>query len=143
MAAADFKIDVNNLSAVEDFLTEAKQKALTIVGLRMETYAKALCPVGTSESTGTKGYRGGTLRNSITNMVMEDAVYIGSNVVYAPFVELGTGPYFVPPPDWEQFSSTPGSGIGKAYVHPRPFLRPAIEDHIDEFKTIIENEMKI
>ena len=141
--AADFKIDVNNLSAVEDFLTEAKQRALTIVGLKMEKYAKALCPVGTSESTGIEGYRGGTLRNSITNMVTEDAVHIGSNVVYAPFVELGTGPYFVPPPDWEQFSSTPGSGIGKAYVHPRPFLRPAIEDHIDEFKTIIENEMKM
>ena len=58
-------------------------------------YAKALCPVGTPESTGKKGYRGGTLRNSITFNVdtggENSYVEIGSNVEYAPYQELGTG----------------------------------------------------
>ncbi len=117
-------------------------RALEQIGISVEKYAKALCPVGTSESTGKKGYRGGTLRNSITHETGDDFVTIGSNVVYAPFVELGTGPHFSPPPSWEEFSPYQGSGGGHGYVRPRPFLRPAIEDHLDEFKKIIEDELK-
>ena len=49
--------------------TVAVQKALEEIGIKVEKYAKALCPVGTPESTGKAGYRGGTLRNSITHEV--------------------------------------------------------------------------
>ena len=57
-------------------------------------------------------------------------------------MELGTGPNFQPPPEWEQFTSERGSGVGKAYVKPRPFIRPAIEEHRDEYKKIAERELK-
>lgn len=132
----------DNSQEIKSAVEEAKYIALTIIGLKMEKYAKALCPVGTSESTGIKGYRGGTLRNSITNEVDGDTVRVGSNVEYAPYVELGTGPHFTPPPDWEQFTTNIGTGVGRGYVHPRPYLRPAIEDHIEEFKQIMEKELK-
>ena len=132
----------DNSQEIKSAVEEAKYIALTIIGLKMEKYAKALCPVGTSESTGIKGYRGGTLRNSITNEVDSDTVRVGSNVEYAPYVELGTGPHFTPPPDWEQFTTSIGTGVSKGYVHPRPYLRPAIEDHIEEFKQIMEKELK-
>lgn len=56
-------------------------------------------------------------------------------------VELGTGPYFTPPPEWEEFDSPKGSGIGKGYVHARPFLRPAIEDHQEQLQRIAKNEL--
>ena len=123
----------------------AKARALEIIGQNAEDYAKKLCPVGTVESTGIKGYRGGTLKNSITHAVDRDrdTVSIGCrNVEYAPYVELGTGPYFEPPPDWETFTSKRGSGVGRAYVKPRPFLQPAIEEHRDEYKTIWESELR-
>lgn len=140
------KIEVNktedNARAVKDALRAAKQKALTIIGLKLEKYAKALCPVGTPESTGIKGYRGGTLRNSITYEVQEDTVAVGTNVEYAPYVELGTGPYFKAPPDWEQFTAPQGGGVGKGYVHPRPYLRPAVEDHMSEFEDIFKKEFE-
>lgn len=123
-------------------LTRAKARALEIIGLKAEGYAKRLCPVGTVESTGIKGYRGGTLRNSITHTVDGDTVSVGSNVEYAPYVELGTGPNFEPPPDWESFSSKRGSGVGRGYVKPRRYLQPAIEEHAGEYKTIAENELK-
>ena len=123
-------------------LERAKKKALETMGLKAEGYAKKLCPVGTEESTGIKGYRGGTLRNSITHLVNGDVLEVGSNVEYAPYVELGTGPHFVPPPEWERFESEKGKGVGKAYVKPRPYIRPAIEDHRDEYKQIAEREMK-
>lgn len=120
----------------------ATVKALKSIGIKVEKYAKALCPVGTSESTGIKGYRGGTLRNSITYQVEENTVSIGSNVEYAPYVELGTGPHFTPPPNWEQFDVPPSKGIGHSYVRPRPFLRPAVENHLEEYKDVIKHELQ-
>lgn len=127
------------------FLSELglkKRKILEIIGLEAEDLAKELCPVGTVESTGQKGYRGGTLKNSIAHRVNGDTLEVGSNVEYAPYVELGTGPHFVPPPEWERFEAEKGKGVGKAYVKPRPFIRPAIEEHRDEYKKIAERELK-
>lgn len=139
-----FKIEKteDHVMDVLEALEQAKIRALTIIGENLETFAKALCPVGTSESTGIKGYRGGTLRNSITYELRDDEVWVGTNVEYAPYVELGTGPHFVPPPDWEQFTAATTHGIKASYVHPRPFLRPAVEDHLDYFKDIMEKEFK-
>lgn len=125
-------------------LERVKSRILSAIGLKAERYAKKLCPVGTAESTGKKGYRGGTLRNSINFRVnvTTDTLEVGSNVEYAPYVELGTGPHFVPPPEWERFEAEKGKGVGKAYVKPRPFIRPAIEDHRDEYQKIAERELK-
>ena len=123
-------------------LERAKARALETIGLKAEGYAKKLCPVGTVESTGIKGYRGGTLRNSITHVVDGDVLSVGSNIPYAAFVELGTGPHFEPPPDWETFTSKRGSGVGRGYVKPRRYLQPAIEDHAGEYKTIMESELR-
>lgn len=146
------EISVNNVKEVLDALDDVSEKVLTMIGIKAEKYAKARCPVGTPESTGwtdksgvrhpNKGYRGGTLRNSITFSVDGDALTIGTNVEYAPYVELGTGPYFESPPAWIEYVSEKGSGEGHGYVRPRPFLKPAIADHVDEYEHIIKNEMK-
>lgn len=143
MGDVDFEISEDNTQEVIKDVRKKMDKALTKIASKVEKYAKALCPVGTVESTGKKGYRGGTLRNSIEAKVENgDTLIAGSNVEYAPYVELGTGPYFEPPPDWEDFSSSKGSGVGHGYVHARPFLRPAIEDHLSEFDGIIEDELR-
>lgn len=131
----------DNTRAALSALNTQKRKALEAIGQAAEGYAAMLCPVGTVESTGIPGYRGGTLRQSITHEVDGDTVRIGSNVEYAPYVELGTGPYFEPPPSWETFESERGSGVGRAYVKPRPYLRPAIEEHLSEYKNIIQTEL--
>lgn len=63
-------------------------------GLRVQAKARQDCPVGTPESTGKKGYVGGTLRQSIALELGVDAqgvfVRIGSNVYYAEWVHDGT-----------------------------------------------------
>lgn len=136
----------DNSREILEALSDAETRILTMIGLKAEGYAKKLCPVGTAESTGKKGYRGGTLRNSITFRVNaagdEKTLEVGSNVEYAPYVELGTGPHFVPPPEWERFESERGRGVGRAYVKPRPYIRPAIEDHRDEYERIAERELR-
>ena len=140
--SSGFKITENNKDAILDGLLQAKEIIHEKIGIDAEKYAKALCPVGTPESTGKKGYRGSTLRNSITHKSDDEKVVIGSDVEYAPYVELGTGPYFQPPPEWEEFDSPKGSGDGHSYVHPRPYLKPAIMDHLSDFAKIIETTLK-
>jgi len=137
---------IDNTGLFIDAEELAVLRALDIIGMKAEKYAKALCPVGTPESTGKKGYRGGTLRNSITYEVDPDSdnpsVTIGSNVEYAPYVELGTGQFFEPPPEWEEFDAPKGSGVGSGYVRPRKFLQPAIADHMDSYINIIKSELQ-
>ena len=70
----------SNLQAIQGMSQTAIDKALEIIGGMAESYAKQKCPVDT-----------GRLRNSITHQQEgKRTVAIGSNVVYAPFVELGT-----------------------------------------------------
>lgn len=134
-------ITQNNTSYFMSLLDVALERALTKIGMRAEKFAKARCPVGTEKSTGIKGYRGGTLRNSITFEVDMFEVAIGSNVEYAPYVELGTGTFYDSPPAWIQHKGQKGSGLVKG-MKPRPFLRPAIEDHLDNYLQIVKNELK-
>ena len=125
-------VDITDNSAeVLAALGHAKDRALEIIGGKCESYAKGLVPVDT-----------GTLRNSITHQVDGDTVMIGSAVHYAPYVELGTGKEYSPPPEWMQNNAPRGSGIISRSQKARPYLRPAVENHIDEYKNVIENELK-
>lgn len=145
----------DNSEEILRMFAKVRSDALDLMGQKAVGYAKKLCPVGNVDSvggwaknnkSGKAVYRGGTLRNSITYEVSGDELLIGSNVEYAPYVELGTGPHFKPPPEWEQFDAPRGKGIGHSYVKPRPFLRPAIEDHKREyediFRRVIEGKIK-
>lgn len=107
----EFTIKVDNTDKILKATDEAIYNALEIIGNKAADYAAALAPVDT-----------GRLRNSLTSEVHMDekAVYIGTNVEYAPFVELGT---------YKQ--------------RPQPYLKPAIENHIDEYKHILESELKM
>ena len=74
------KVDYkDNSEQILSALEKGKRNALTAIGATAETYAKKATPVRT-----------GRLRNSISHAVDGEAVYIGTNVEYAPYVELGT-----------------------------------------------------
>ena len=125
-------VDITDNSAeVRAALEQAKARALEIIGGKIESYAKGLVPVDT-----------GALRNSITHAVDGDTVIAGSAILYAPYVELGTGKDYSPPPEWMENNAPRGAGIISRSVKPRPYLRPAVENHIDEYKNVMENELK-
>ena len=74
------KVDYkDNSQQILSALEKGIKNGLEAIGLTAETYAKKATPVDT-----------GRLRNSISHDVDGEAVYIGSNVEYAPYVELGT-----------------------------------------------------
>ena len=103
----------NNAQIFIDAKNEAIVAALEAMGLTAERHAKEDSPVDT-----------GRLRNSITHAVNEgeQAVYIGTNVEYAKYVELG-----------ESAKHT----TGKAH-----FLRDAVLKHDDEYIRIINKLMR-
>lgn len=99
----------NDVSALmEQAAFSQIERALKKVGQAAERYAKAACPTNT-----------GRLKNSITHTNDKNTVYIGTNVEYAPYVEMGT-----------------------VNMDARPYLKPAIVDHIQEYKDKIEQELK-
>lgn len=116
---------VSHRLLVDIEVSAAVSRAFETCGGKAETYAKALCHVNT-----------GRLRNSITHHQEDESTeVIGTNVEYAPHVEFGhrqqPGRY-VP---------ALGKRLVAEHVKGYPFLGPALEDHITEYKQIFENEL--
>ena len=89
-------------------LPGAVTRALEAIGQQAEGYAKMKCPVDT-----------GNLRNSITHATLGHTEYIGTNVYYAPYVEMGT-----------------------YKMDARPFLKPAATEHSSEYKAIAKQYLQ-
>lgn len=103
----DYKL-TSYIPQVKSAVEQAKARALEIMGGKAESYAKQLAPVDT-----------GNLRNSITHQQRdENTEVIGSNVLYSPYVELGT-----------------------RRQRAQPYLRPALENHVAEYQQIAKNEL--
>ena len=99
----------DNTGQVVDGIDSAIGVALEEIGLLAEGYAIKKCPVDT-----------GHLRGSITHEVDfgGDAVYIGTNVEYAPHVELGT-----------------------SRQRAQPFLRPAASEHGAQYRQVLKKAL--
>jgi phage gpG-like protein len=98
----------DNTKEVLSAMEKAIERGLEAIGLTAEGHAKKITPVDT-----------GRLRNSISHAVEDKAVYIGSNVEYAPYVELGSR--------------------GRDGKH---MLQRAATEHTAEYKKLMEENMK-
>ena len=114
----------DHTSEVLDALESGKERVLEMIGIKAEKYAKALCPVDTSN-----------LRNSISHMTDSDTVYIGTDVEYAPYVELGHSQ------EPGRYVPAIGRQLVRDFVPPKPYLKPAVVDHTREYQMIIRAEL--
>lgn len=107
--AGEVSVKQDNTEQVVDGIESAIGVALEKIGFLAENYAAKKCPVDT-----------GNLRASITHEVdaADDAVYIGTNVEYAPYVELGT-----------------------SRQKAQPFLRPAASEHSAQYRQVLKKAL--
>ena len=138
--AYDFKIE-NNADLTREQFEACLKRALTAIGQQAESYAKQRINEadaidtgrlinsvtwGTAERAGSFDYsdnEGNHFADTI-GLAEEDAVYIGTNVEYAPYIEMG-------------FQHT--SGKTYAGVH---FLKDAAGNHTEEYKQILKQSME-
>ena len=123
-----FEIKVDNTKEIIKATDEAIYNALEIIGNKAADYAAGLAPVETSN-----------LKQSLTSEVSmeEKAVYVGSDVEYAPFVEFGHHQQV------GRYVPAIGKRLVREFVPAKPYLKPAIENHLDEYKHILETELKV
>jgi phage gpG-like protein len=128
MADMSFEIKVDNTDAIIKATDEAIYNALDIIGNKAADYAAGLAPAQT-----------GNLKNSMTSEVSQEekAVYVGTAVEYAPFVEFGHHQQV------GRYVPEIGKRLVRDFVPAKPFLKPAIQNHLDEYKNILETELKI
>ena len=121
----------SNASEVLAQLKQAKTRSLEIIGGTAEGHAKTNIRDNNSVISSR-------LINSMTHQkVDESTVAIGTDVKYAIYVELG-------------HNQQPGRyvpAIGKrlvaSHVAAKPFLKPALEGHKDEYVRIVKGEYGI
>ena len=134
----------DNSKEIVGLFQKAKHRGLQAIGMAAEGHAKKKCPVDTGRlrnsityaiagyATHVQSYRRGNVAGGTSQKhtryeygggAMEgekdSAVFIGSNVEYAPFVELGAN--------------------GRPPAH---FLQDAATGHTDEYKRLMEDSMK-
>lgn len=129
---------IDNSDLVKNAEEGAIEKALEEIGITLEAYAKLIATQKHIVDTGR-------LRNSITHATKGDAgqanysdnhgktysdgsaqgtpeaktVYVGTNVEYAPYIEYGTTKQVA-----------------------RPFLHPAVTEHVDEYKDMFKKSLE-
>lgn len=157
----------DNSKEVSTAIRAALLRGLEKCGLVAERYAKKLCTVDTGllqnsithalsgEPAAISSYSANKAKGSnpvqsgeYSGSAPEEsnpskmAVYIGTNVEYAPYVELATGKHTSGgrPTKWiyKDDKGTHMTGGHKA----KPFLKPAVADHKDQYRKIFEDELK-
>lgn len=120
-------------------LEENVELALERIGMQAVSFAKHNIEVKHAVDTGN-------LMNSIAYLIQDHDCYIGTAVKYGKYVEYGTGvgaetggrqtPWIYPmeTPNGIVFAQTNG-------MIARPFLRPAVADHVEEYKAIVEDQL--
>ncbi len=70
------------------------------------------------------------------------SVYIGTNVEYSIYQELGSGQHYAGgrPTKWT-YEDAEGQHHMTGGNTAKPFLKPAISDHVSTYKKIIEDEL--
>lgn len=122
---------IDNSDQIKSALDQAIDKGLEMIGLKAEGYAKKKCPVDTGllrnsithaqsgqsfshSYSSTDGKQSGTFSGAIGSDG-DKAEYIGTNVEYAAYVEMGT-----------------------SRTAAQPYLKPAATEHMDEYERILK-----
>lgn len=144
-----FKVRIakDNRKAVLKHLSDAISDSLYEIGEEAVEWVKAYAPIDT-----------GALSASYYHEEDENdqTVTVGSDLEYAPYVELGTGPNYKSPPDWVTNNAVGGYHdidpwwyMGEDgewhlgwFIRAQPHLEPAFLKHVSTYKRIFKDNLK-
>lgn len=161
MADVEF---IDNSDAVRELLSRATRSAAEIIGGMVENQAgeyamRAKGPKGNSWPLEELN----SLRQSMTHQIEDTdkgpVLTVGSNLEIAPYIELGTGKFYQPGPEWIQYHGDDAHSVGGLDFwyyrdeitgeikvgmpqHASPYLRPAFMDHVEDIKAVVQGEME-
>lgn len=141
MADDGFKM-VDNVAAAKALFDARTAEALEKIGLTAEGYAKK--NVRKQIIKGATTPRTGRLVGSITHIVDGKDVYIGTNVEYAIYFEMGSGtqsPYGRRKTPWK-YQDSNGNWHMTHGMRPRPFLKPAVTENTSKYLSIMKDALK-
>lgn len=104
---------VDNTAEVRSDKDQAVERALTAVGLFLEGEAKL------ELESDPRRVDTGNLRNSVTNVVEETAVHVGTNVEYGIYVHEGT-----------------------RHMAANRFLRNALQNNVDQIRQYLKDDLE-
>lgn len=150
----DVKI-TDNSEEIMMMFESASQIALEAVGTQAESHAKQVISdslaygkvnlVAVAHEKDNSRVDTGRMRNSVAHTVVKNDVYIGTNLPYSIYHELGTGIYASQDggrqTPWVYYDSK-GKAHKTSGLYPIHFLKKAASEHTDEYKKIIEKIMK-
>lgn len=151
MALDSMKIEITDHSDLALKEVQARlSAALEMVGNQAEYYAKMyigdsmranidLTRYGEKDNSRVDT---GAMRNSVTHAISGGAAYIGSNLPYAVYHELGTGIYASQPGGRQTpwvYTDRHGQTHRTRGLYPIHFLKNAASMHVDEYRRIMED----
>lgn len=128
----------NNSNAIMHELENRKAEILKKIGIQAATNAKL-------NVTNSGRVDTGRMRNSITSEVVGNTVFIGSNVPYAVWHEVGTGIYADDGNGRQNpwaYQDSHGQWHNTRGLKPVHFLKRAFSEHMDEYEQITVNILK-
>ena len=163
MGANKTVIVTSQVAKVQGMTRRAMEVAAEMIGGIIEGHAKELCPVDTgllhnsiiharsgqavtkvytSNTINKKGETIGTKIGKVSQMFPAEqdqnkvTVYVGTNVEYAPYVELGHAQ------EPGRYVPAIGKRLKASWVDARPFLRPAAENYTSEILQALQLAVK-
>ena len=168
---------VDNSEDIISILEERLPGILTAVGLKAQEHAvknivNSVYKKNSNENSDYKYKRTGRAMRSITQTVTGGKVYVGSNLKYFPYLELGTGIHasdgngrrgywvYVPGQEYERKGEKKIYTLQQAIalaemlrkqgldahvtngIKPSHAIRNSISEHMDEYKKIVEDGLK-
>lgn len=126
----------DNTGEILAALLNAKERGLEAIGETAVDYA--VKNITENESVDT-----GRLRNDVAYRVFGDDVVVGVNVLHGPYVEFGTGKYAEGgrPTPWV-YKDDEGNYHWTAGNPAKPFLKPAVSDHAQEYGNILIDSLE-
>jgi len=134
----EVRIAVDNTDKILKELEQQCKAALEACGNQAVLHAK-------SNITSSGRVDTGALRNSISHQVQDDTCYVGTNQEYAIYNEYGTGIYVENGTGRQSpwaFQDKNGEWHMTHGMKPIHFLKNALAEHVDEYKKIIEQQLK-